>query len=283
MIVRAPAKINLGLRVLRKREDGYHDIETVFHKVSLADTISIDPVDHGIEFSCSDTSLPVDGSNLCVQAARLLLDEAGIKQGVRMHLEKCIPHGAGLGGGSSDAAAVLKALSSIYKLDISRPGLHDIALKLGSDVPFFLGSPTAYATGRGEQFEPVSIRLPMSILIIKPDVSVSTSWAYRSITPRQYGASLMESIAAFNSGDWPFIRANVKNDFEDTVCAAYPEIAQIKADLYRAGAVFALLSGSGSAVFGIFDETTENRNNYVPSSGCSMYRVHSWNANQDID
>ena len=165
----APAKINLGLHVLRKRTDGYHDIETVLHRIAWADTLTLRPSDR-LEMTCSDPALPTDTDNLCLQAAHRLADRLGTSQGASIHLEKRVPYGAGLGGGSSDAATTLKGLQQLWEVDVPQEMLHEVAASVGSDVPFFLmETPAAYATGRGDRLTPLrdeeddALRVPYKI------------------------------------------------------------------------------------------------------------------------
>ena len=182
MILKAYAKINLGLRVLRKREDGFHDIETIFHRVNLFDELTVEPSDSAISISCDNQTLPVDENNLCWKAIELLRTEIGTSQGASVHLKKNIPIGSGLGGGSSDAAAVLTALPSLWKIPVDASTLAGIALNIGSDVPFFLHNRSAYAEGRGELLRFVKFTLPHSVLVVTPSIHVSTAWAYEELS-----------------------------------------------------------------------------------------------------
>ena len=265
---RAPAKINLGLHVLRKRSDGYHDIETVFYRIDWADTVSVEPADE-VSMTCSDPDLPVDEGNLCMQAALALRDAADVSEGVRIHLEKRVPYGAGLGGGSSDAAATLLLLSDMW-LDADAAGampraevhalLHDVAATVGSDVPFFLEEATAaYATGRGDQLAPFPSRmgedqgfyLPHEVVVVVPPVQVSTPDAYRRVTPDdQHRPDLREVVRSMDLARW---RRALVNDFEMPITEAFPEIGAVRELLGEAGAAYMSLTGSGSAMYGVFE------------------------------
>ncbi len=259
----APAKINLGLHVLRRRADGYHDIETVFLRIRWADRLAAAPGER-LTFTCSDPALPADEGNLCVQAAQRLRAAFDVEQGAALHLEKRLPYGAGLGGGSSDAAATLRLLAELWTLDASEAALHEIAAGLGADVPFFLGPPAAYGTGRGEELAMLCeagaeapYRLPFDVVVVAPGVAVSTAEAYDWITPRAAERpDLREVVLSNDLARW---RAELENDFEPPVFGRYPAVRAIRDLLYAAGAGYAALSGSGAAVFGIFGESARAR------------------------
>lgn len=258
MKVRAYAKINLGLYVLGKRPDGYHSIETVFRLVDLYDEIDIVQTDQGTQFSTDAPELQNDDSNLCVRAVHLLRDLTGIHTGVEIDLKKKIPIGAGLGGGSSNAAAVLKGLAKLWALDISREELQTVSASLGSDVPFFFTSQTASATGRGEILESFDLEIPYTILVVTPKIHVSTKWAYTHIR-LQPGAKRPElrRILEEDVNDTQRLKSRLVNDFEPSVFEQYPEISSIKKRLLSEGASFALMSGSGSSVFGLFTDPSK--------------------------
>jgi 4-diphosphocytidyl-2-C-methyl-D-erythritol kinase len=254
MTVRAYAKINLGLRILRKREDGYHDIETVFHRINWFDEMTFAPTP-SIVLHSSDTSVPTDERNLCVRTALLLQQHAKVNQGASIVLKKNIPIGAGLGGGSADAAATLLALNALWQLNISSEILRSFALQLGSDVPYFLKEGTAYATGRGEILEYFNVRMPYWIVVVYPNIQSSTAWAYQHVeipNPRPQ-IPLIESITRYI--DHPEkLSGHVTNDFEPLITRTHNEIARVKQALLDAGAVFAQMSGSGSSVYGLFND-----------------------------
>lgn len=253
MKVRAYAKINLGLHVLGKRPDGYHTIETVFRLVNLYDEIEILQNETGIHFTTNSPDLSNDSSNLCVQAANLLRDLTGSHTGVEITLTKRIPIGAGLGGGSSDAAAVIKGLTKLWSLDISRDELQTVCATLGSDVPFFFTGMTAFATGRGEILESFDLRIPYTILLVTPKIHISTAWAYSQLHPNP-GAKRpdLRAVLEEGMGNPQRLQNDLSNDFEEPVFKHYPGIATIKAMLLSEGAACALMSGSGSSVFGLY-------------------------------
>ncbi len=251
--LKAYAKINLGLQILRKRDDGYHDIETVFHRVNIFDEILLSPSSK-ISLMCNTCDLPFGEENLCMRAARLLREKCNIGDGVDIQLKKRIPIGAGLGGGSSDAASTLAGLNLLWKLNLTSEQLSHFALVLGSDVPYFLGTSSAYATGRGEHLEYFPLDIPFWIVIVYPNLHISTAWAYqhseiplRQSSENNVKATLLESL------HHPLqLATTLQNDFEPLILRTYSEVAQVKKKLYDLGADFAQMSGSGSSVYGLF-------------------------------
>ncbi len=249
---RAYAKINLGLRVLKKRRDGYHDIETVFHRINIYDDIIVEeaPV---ISLATNLRDLPVDDQNLCVRAARLLQEACDVRDGVRITLKKKIPVGAGLGGGSSDAAALLGILPRLWKIPVAPSVLGELALKLGSDVPYFMNDGTAAATGRGEVLHYFPLDIPYWIVLVYPNLLVPTAWAYGETNVQRRGTERpLKDVWIEHMNEPDTLKEHVKNDFEPLVLKTYEIVASVKQGLIDAGAKFALMSGSGSAVFGLF-------------------------------
>lgn len=251
MIIHAPAKINIGLDILRRRADGYHDIETLMVPVNgLYDTLHIEPskveefASEGIVIDC-----PSD-NNLCVKAVRLMQQRFGIDS-AKILLDKRIPFGAGLGGGSSDAASVIVALNNIYALGQSTEQLAGLASELGSDTSFFVWQRPMFCRGRGVETSPYDTpRLKgMWVVVIKPSFGISTPEAYSGVKPRTPVTGLSQRLEGA-VGDW---HESIVNDFESTLFARYPRLSEIKRMLYRCGAVYASLSGSGSALFGLFE------------------------------
>lgn len=272
----APAKINLGLHILRKRPDGYHDIETVLHRIDWADSITARPADE-LSMTCTDPALPTDERNLCLAAAQRLREAFAVDRGAALHLEKRVPYGAGLGSGSSDAATTLQLLSELWALDASRADLHEIARQIGADVPFFLDeAPAAYATGRGDTLSPLSTggtpyRIPYSIVVAVPDVHVSTATAYDGVTPRETDRSdLPELVASNELSRWC---AELRNDFESSLLAAEPRVASLREMLVDAGADYVSLSGSGAAVYGLFSSRTTARSAHETIDSPAL-RIH---------
>lgn len=249
MLAFANAKINLGLNVIEKRPDGYHNLETVFYPVKIFDTIEI--TDAETTF-CEIRGVAIPGDskdNLCLQAYNLLKKDFGLPP-QQITLLKNIPVGAGLGGGSADAAFLIKLINDKFKLGLSVNAMEDYARVLGADCAFFIANKPVYATERGDQFKPVDIDLSSwNIVLVKPPVHVSTADAFGGLKPASPAFNLKE-LMSLPPDQWKEV---IKNDFEETIFRKYPEIAQLKADLYHAGATFALMSGSGSSVFAIFD------------------------------
>lgn len=256
----APAKLNLGLHVLRKRPDGYHDLETAFVSIGWSDTLSAASADR-LSLVCSDPALPTDGRNLVVRAAQALADHAGVEAHAALHLDKRLPYGAGLGGGSSDAATALRLLADLWTLDVPADRLARIAAGLGSDVPFFLTGAPSLATGRGERLAPLvrsdglPWRCPFWLVVAVPPVHVSTADAYRAVTPNDEGRPDLRAVVL--SDDLARWRRDLANDFEASVVALYPAIGSARAALLDVGAGYAALSGSGSAVFGAFESAAD--------------------------
>ncbi len=253
MKLKANCKINLGLDVLRRREDGYHDLSTVMYPVrGLYDELEITPVaTDDVEFVCAGMAVDCPPErNICVKAYRLMRERYGVG-GVRIVLDKRVPFGAGLGGGSSDGTAVIMALNELFSLRLSEDQLIAAAAELGSDTAFFVRNTPQLCEGRGEIMTPVDLDLRgMFIAIIKPRASVSTREAYSGVRPSLPARPLSERIAE-SVARW---QGSVKNDFEESVFALYPEIGEAKRTILDAGAVYASMSGSGSAVFGLFDD-----------------------------
>ncbi len=251
--IKAPAKINIGLSVLSKREDGFHNLSTLFYPIKdLFDMLTFE-LSSEFSFNCSDPSLPVGEENLVVKAKNLLEQVSGKKLNAKIDLIKNIPSQAGLGGGSSDAAAALISLNELFRLNLKSDHLLDLALKLGSDVPFFLRSLPAIGTSRGEILERVDLEITEPILIINPRINVPTKEAFKNIIPKNYQPDY-RSLIQNEKLNYGLMKDTVTNDFEKHVFEIHPEIETIKKDLYSLGAEFALMSGSGSTVYGIFKD-----------------------------
>lgn len=252
MVIFPRAKINLGLRIIEKRDDGYHNIETVFYPVGLSDALEIVVAPGGTGRDLLEvTGLPAGGKpedNLVIRAVRLMRDEHPIPF-LRIHLHKMIPPGAGLGGGSSDAASAIKALNRSFRLGLSNEIMKEYALRLGSDLPFFIDCQPSHATGRGEILSPATDYLHgCYIILANPGIHVSTAEAYKNCVPSNVRGSL-DIIERLPLSEWKY---HIFNDFEDYVFRTHPEIGEIKNIMYDSGAVFSLMSGSGSTVYGIF-------------------------------
>jgi 4-diphosphocytidyl-2-C-methyl-D-erythritol kinase len=256
MIIFSNCKINFGLRVLRKRADGYHDLETVFYPIPFNDAIEVIRTEQPpVQFSSSGIELDVAPEhNLCMKAYALLKPLFDLPP-FQLHLHKNIPSGAGLGGGSADAAFTLKLLNNKFNLGLSPERLLDLALQLGSDCPFFIINKPCLATGRGELFEPVDLLKlkDYKLAVITPGVHISTAWAFGRLKMKNDGPPIKEVIAQ-PVASW---RDNLVNDFEEAVFEEYPVIQDIKNSFYANGAIYASMSGSGSAVYGLFEKGTE--------------------------
>ena len=252
MILFPNAKINLGLNVVERRSDGYHNIETVFYPIGLSDVLEMQPSDSCSDYSFSSSGIAISGDpedNLIVKAYRLLRS-GYFFPAVDISLSKLIPFGAGLGGGSSDAAFMLKALNELFGLKITTLELERLAALLGADCPVFIQNKAVFASGVGNVFTPIDLSLKgYYLLLVKPDVHVSTPEAYSLVVPQKPDVSLLELIKK-PIQEWKEV---IKNDFEPSVFAKYPEIEALKKELYNLGALYSSMSGSGSSVFGIFE------------------------------
>jgi len=248
-VLRANAKINIGLRILgRRKTDGYHVLETIFQEIDFADIIHVDINRSGtFNLACNRKDIPTDGSNLILKAVNRIKPYLPEGMGAEIYLEKNIPVGAGLGGGSSDAAAILKYFSSLYN---HKQDLLPLAVDLGADVPFFLKGGTAYATGTGDILKSVKIPMDWTVCLVMPPFQISTPWAYKELRISLTDTVKKTNISSFlrQEFSWRFF----ENDFERVIIPAYPQIGAIKAALLECGALYAGLSGSGSTVYGIF-------------------------------
>lgn len=240
------AKINIGLNITSKREDGYHNLETIFYPIKWRDSLEIIP-SKSLSFQSSGIPIPGDG-NLCLRAYELMKSHYDLEP-VSIHLHKNIPIGAGLGGGSSDAAFTLMGLNTIFDLGLGSDELKKIAVQLGADCPFFIDNKPSIASGIGEVLEAVDLDLSgYHLFVVKPDVFVSTAEAFSKIVPHIPAKSIHKEI------DMPIEDWTLKNDFEHSIFPQYPELMEIKNKLIAAGAVYASMSGSGSSIYGIFSE-----------------------------
>lgn len=259
MITFPNAKINLGLNIVEKRPDGYHNLETIFYPINLQDALEVTRRENNDkEYTLHISGSPLEGEpedNLVVKAYKLLKKDYPGLLPVDIHMYKHIPAGAGLGGGSSDAACMIKLLNDKFSLGLSTERMEEYAVKLGADCAFFIRNKPVFATGIGNLFEPVELSLKgYHIILIKPDIFVSTRDAFAEIKPVRPAVSLKE-IVKQPMETW---KNSMKNDFEDSVFKKFPEIAAIKDELYDLGAVYAAMSGSGSSVYGIFKAPIEN-------------------------
>jgi len=247
-IVKANAKINLALRITGKRADGYHDLSTIFQEIDFYDRLFFQPAK---KFSLTTTNphLPIDAGNLCTRAYLLLAERYPRKQAFSIHLEKNIPLGAGLGGGSADAAAVLKFLNRAWDLALELNQLEQLATDLGADVPFFIRGGTQGASGIGERLTPLKLPYDFYILLAIPNIAVSTAWAYRQFRPSDFRPPFdFQQLFDQHTIRWD----QFENQFESKVFPSFPQIQKIKEGLLTSEALYVGLSGSGSAIFGIY-------------------------------
>ena len=250
--IKSSSKINLGLRVLNLRNDNYHNINSLFIEVDLQDIITFIP-SSSFSLSCSNNNVPTNKDNTIVKAYELLDKKFNFKNHYKVLLEKHVPIGGGMGGGSSNAAFTLKALNNLYNLKLTQHELCEMSLNIGSDVPFFIDGGVKFVSGRGEIIAKHDAPLinEFYILLIFPDFSVSTSWAYKKIKKKLQHKEYSTKFPALDSKvNWKLF----ENDFEDIVGSAYPEIFEIKQFLYNNGALYSGLSGSGSTMFGIYND-----------------------------
>ena len=250
MIIFPNAKINIGLHVIERRPDGYHNLETVFYPIKVLDALEI--VEDN-EFSFQSSGIPIPGKiedNLCIKGYEMLKRDFDLLP-VKIHLHKHIPIGAGLGGGSADAAFFIKLLNQFFKLNLSDEQMISYSRKLGADCAFFIKNKPVYAFDKGDEFEAINLNLSAyKIVLVMPPTHVSTAEAYMGVKPRKAEVSLLELIQ-YPIGEW---KKYIKNDFEESIFKNHPVIRGVKASLYEAGALYASMSGSGAAVFGIFEK-----------------------------
>ena len=253
----APAKLNISLKVYGRRPDGYHDIRSVMVPVSLYDEVTVQEAARGISIESSDPSVPVDETNTCHKAAAAFIGAFGSPGAVRIRIRKAIPAEAGLGGGSSDAAATLKGLAALCGRNVPAEALRDIAEAVGADVPFFLAGGPALAEGKGELLSPVAWEVPFWAAIVKPSFGLSTRDGYARLGRGPGDPPPRGDAPSFRR--WDDVVSEVSNDFEGAWGPVRPEIGRIKAELQAAGAFAAGLTGSGSAVFGLFGTERDAR------------------------
>jgi 4-diphosphocytidyl-2-C-methyl-D-erythritol kinase len=264
------AKINLGLNVIEKREDGFHDIQSVMYPVGLTDALEVieNKEDNSERFSFSSSGIEIPGDptdNLCYYAYHLIAADYSLPN-VKVHLHKHIPIGAGLGGGSSDASFFIRLLNDKFELGLSWGEMHNYARQLGSDCSFFISNKPAFAEGKGDQYESINISLAgYHVVLIYPNVLINTAKAYSGVTPKMPLRSLENDIQNLPIEQW---QEFIHNDFEDSIFPQFPELKAIKEKLLSEGAIYASMSGSGSTLYGIFKNKTDLKNKF---EGCFIY------------
>ncbi len=281
MLVFPNAKVNIGLNIVSKRKDGFHNIETIFYPVKYFDVLEVLEVEEKepetlskskrevtlqpIVFNQSGIKIPgKNDDNICVQAYRLLENDYELPP-INVFLQKLIPTGAGLGGGSSDGAFMLKLLNNLFNIGLKKDKLAAYAQRLGSDCPFFLQNKPVYANGKGDQFDPIQLDLSdYHIVLITPAIHISTVEAYSKATPSAPGYSLKDVIKT-PIENW---KKKIKNDFEAKAFRKYPDLLEIKKDLYAKGALYASMSGSGSTIYGIFNKKENWKGEF---RGCEVH------------
>jgi 4-diphosphocytidyl-2-C-methyl-D-erythritol kinase len=272
--LQSPAKINLCLSVLGRRPDGYHDVEMLMQMVGLSDRVTVSIGGRGISVQCDDRAVPSGEGNIAWKAAAEMVRIAGNEVGLEIEIEKNIPVAAGLGGGSGNAAAVLAATNKLLGLGLDRSQLAEIGARLGMDVPFFLHGPTAIARGRGEIITKLPPLQRLRVLLVNPGFATSTAWVYNNVNLRLTKKAGCNKISSLNLRN---IVIGLHNDLESVTAAAHPVINRIKKALLDAGAVGALMSGSGPTVFGIFKAETVCRDaaDRLSREGWKIYPVET--------
>lgn len=253
MLVFPNAKINLGLNIVRKRSDGYHELETCFYPVPMQEALEIAESDE-TQVAVTGIAVPQDGENIVLKAYKSLKEDHNLPP-VKIHLHKCLPIGAGLGGGSADGAFTLSALNKLFKLDLSDEELMNYAVKLGADCPFFIKNKPMIASGIGEKLAETDLSLKGKFMVlVYPNLHISTKEAYAGVIPQKRTPSVTEVITEYDISDW---KKHLFNDFEHSLFKKYPILNQLKKQLYESGAMYASMSGSGSSIYGIFDSNLE--------------------------
>ena len=247
------SKVNIGLRVLNQRDDGYHNICTIFQELNFGDSIYIEKRGSDCKIISNVNWIPTDKSNICFKAYNEIKKEFSSVEGLHIKIDKKIPIGSGLGGGSANAAAVLKGINKIYKLKATESKLEQIGRKIGADVPFFIRGKTQLGEGVGYKLTQLYKTIIGTYLLVIPKISISTKWAYSVIKNKLNDQNKKAKFSSFFNGDYSSLQI-FENDFEQIVIPAYPEIGAIKIKLLKLGARFASLSGSGSTVYGVFDD-----------------------------
>ncbi|WP_341226004.1 4-(cytidine 5'-diphospho)-2-C-methyl-D-erythritol kinase [uncultured Arcticibacterium sp.] len=253
------AKINIGLNILNKREDGFHNIESIFYPIAWQDALETCKSD-SFAFNSSGLDIPGDTkNNLIIKAYNLIKNLIPKEESVKIHLHKVIPMGAGLGGGSADGAFALKLLNELFKLNLNDDVLESMAAELGSDCPFFIKNKPVFCYDRGIKFKEIDLDLSdYKIIVVNPNIHISTAEAYGAITPILPKSDLLDAIKSPMTG-WAGL---ITNDFEEPLAKKYPKIQEVKEQLYQLGACYASMTGSGSTVYGIFDKTIDTKKHF---------------------
>lgn len=275
----AHAKINISLDVLNRREDGYHNLQMIMQTVQLHDTITIYEIPYGVEIKCEAPYVPNNSANIAYKAAMTLIEKYGLDAGVRIEIDKNIPVAAGLAGGSSDAAAVLKGINELFKLNLGQAELMETGKEIGADVPYCILGGTALAEGIGERLTPLTPLGDIPIVLVKPRMGVSTAWVYKNLDLNKLNErpDTKALISAIQNGDLRRISENMGNVLESVTLAKYPVIDRLKAELVESGALGSMMSGSGPTVFGIFEsrDKAEKAFNKLKHEKCDVFLTHT--------
>lgn len=265
MLIRANAKINLSLDIVGKREDGYHLLEMVMQSIDLHDEVQLDEIEEGIVLECDKNYIPLDNRNIAYKASELLMKTFNIKRGVSIKISKNIPVAAGLAGGSTDAAAVLKGMNELFKLDLTEEELMALGLQLGADVPFCIKGGTCLCTGIGENIEVLEPFKDQIVLLVKPPFGVSTREAYGGfeLDKIKKHVETQKLISAMHSRDLSLMNYHMRNLLENVILRKHPMVKNLKQNLMRLGAITSLMSGSGPTVYGLFDDLEKAKNAMV--------------------
>ncbi len=255
IVLESYGKINLGLDVLYKREDGYHEISTIMQQINLSDTLIMREIEEDIELDCNNKELPLDSTNLVYCAWKKMQEKTGINKGIQINIHKKIPIAAGLAGGSANAAAVLKGLNQLWGLNLSEEELREIGIEIGADVPYCIMGGTALAEGIGERLTKIKSFKDKDILLVNPGIGVSTTEVYGSLRlNKEARMDVQKIISSIERDDIKSVADNITNVMEEVVIEKNPIISEIKRDMMSYGALGALMSGSGPTVFGLFDD-----------------------------
>ncbi|MDU5081364.1 4-(cytidine 5'-diphospho)-2-C-methyl-D-erythritol kinase [uncultured Tissierella sp.] len=255
IVLESYGKINLGLDVLYKREDGYHEINTIMQQISLSDTLIMREIKEDIELDCNNKELPLDSTNLVYRAWKKMQEKTGINKGIQINIHKKIPIAAGLAGGSANAAAVLKGLNQLWGLNLSEEELREIGIEIGADVPYCIMGGTALAEGIGERLTKIKSFKDKDILLVNPGIGVSTTEVYGNLRlNKELRMDVQKIISSIERDDIKSVADNITNVMEEVVMEKNPIISEIKKDMVSYGALGALMSGSGPTVFGLFDD-----------------------------
>ncbi|OZV12637.1 4-(cytidine 5'-diphospho)-2-C-methyl-D-erythritol kinase [Tissierella sp. P1] len=255
IVLESYGKINLGLDVLYKREDGYHEISTIMQQINLSDTLIMREIEEDIELDCNNKELPLDSTNLVYCAWKKMQEKIGINKGIQINIHKKIPIAAGLAGGSANAAAVLKGLNQLWGLNLSEEELREIGIEIGADVPYCIMGGTALAEGIGERLTKIKSFKDKDILLVNPGIGVSTTEVYGSLRlNKEARMDVQKIISSIERDDIKSVADNITNVMEKVVIEKNPIISEIKRDMVSYGALGALMSGSGPTVFGLFDD-----------------------------